>query len=148
MSVPIVERAGVTSTDKAGEIRNHRWLLRIDIEGRLNPGYLFDLERNQALADELYCYQFSISPRGEWGFAGGRSTSDAALGGSLKVQGVLFSEWSAVDLPGGGKEVCFRGRLDFGLLGPTLYGLAFGQGKALSLYEYNLAYDIPLYLHI
>lgn len=119
VSAPISGRTSITSTDKTVEIRNHRWLLRVDIAGRLNPGYLCDLERNQALANELYCYQFSISPRGEWGFVGGRDATHQQASGVLRAQGVLFSEWSASYLPEGGKEVRFRGRLDFGLLGPT-----------------------------
>lgn len=105
----MAERATVTAADKFGELRNHHWLLRVDIDGMLNPSYLLDIKRNIAVADESYCYQLSIAPSGEWGY----------VGGVLSAHGVLFLDWSEVDLPGGGKEISFRGRLNFGLLGPT-----------------------------
>src|SRR5262245_61480893 len=97
MTSPITQlatlRATITPSDKSIELFNRHWRLRVEIDGWLNPGYLFDIARNQALADEPYCYQLSIAPRGEWGYSGptGRNPAAPTI---LHAQGIFFTGWS------------------------------------------------------
>jgi len=109
----------VSARDGFVELSNRRWLLRVGIEGWLNPGYLFDLERRVPLADEAYAYDLTLAARGESGFTGGRELTSGPAGDVASTNQVTFREWSVTDLPQGGKEVRFSGRFDFGLLGPT-----------------------------
>ena len=104
------------------ELRNAYWLVRVSIDGWLDPAFLLDLKRDATLADEAYAYQLAVRPAGEWGFTGGNDpmTRSGAPGGDVvRTNRVRFRDWSACDLPQGGKEVRFTGRFDFGLLGPT-----------------------------
>jgi hypothetical protein len=101
------------------ELRNRRWLLRVGIDGWLNPGYLLDLERGAPLADEAYAYELALAPKGESGFTGKRDPTSGRAGDLLTANRVRFRGWSVADLPQGGKEARFTGRFDFGLLGPT-----------------------------
>ena len=43
------------------EISNRHWLLRVGVDGWLNPGYLLNLERNLPLADEVYAYELALA---------------------------------------------------------------------------------------
>lgn len=114
-----VEGVSVAACDRFVELSNRRWLLRVGIDGWLNPGYLRDRERNIPLADETYAYALTLAPAGESGFAGGRELASGPAGDVASTNRVRFREWALADLPQGGKEVCFTGRFDFGLLGPT-----------------------------
>lgn len=107
----------VAEGDGVVRIENGYWALHVDVTSWLNPAYLFDKTRQLPLADESYAYELTISPHGNDGFSG-QSTPDGAAT-ALVAQRVLFLSWSQADLPGGGKQVTFVGRFDFGLLGPT-----------------------------
>jgi len=111
--------ATVSAQDGFVEIRNRRWLLRVGVEGWLDPRYLFDATRNVPLADEAYAYDLVLAPKGESGFTGGQELTSGAASAVVNTNRVRFRDWTASDLPGGGKEVRFTGRFDFGLLGPT-----------------------------
>ena len=115
----MAEVTTVSAQDGFVEIRNRRWLLRVGIDGWLNPGYLLDVERGVPLADEAYAYALTLAPKGESGFTGGRELTSGPAGDVVSANRVRFREWTAADLPRGGKEVRFTGRFDFGLLGPT-----------------------------
>jgi hypothetical protein len=117
--VSVAEVTTVSVQDGSVEIRNRRWLLRVGIDGWLNPGYLLDVERGMPLADEAYAYALTLAPKGESGFTGGRELTSGPAGDVVSAVRVRFREWNAADLPQGGKEVRFTGRFDFGLLGPT-----------------------------
>ena len=112
-------KATVSARDGSVEISNRRWLLRVGVDGWLNPGYLLDVERNLPLADEAYAYELALAPRGDSGFTGGRELTSGPVGDLVSSNRVRFRAWTAADLPQGGKEVRFTGRFDFGLLGPT-----------------------------
>ena len=109
----------VSARDGSVEISNRHWLLRVGVDGWLNPGYLFDVERNLPLADEAYAYALALAPTGDSGFTGGRELTSGPVGDLVSSNRVRFRAWAATDLPQGGKEVHFTGRFDFGLLGPT-----------------------------
>ena len=115
----MAEVTTVSARDGSVEIRNRRWLLRVGIDGWLNPGYLVDVERGVPLADEAYAYALTLAPKGESGFTGGRELTSGPAGDVVSAVRVRFREWTAAALPQGGKEVRFTGRFDFGLLGPT-----------------------------
>ena len=115
----MAEVTTVSAQDGFVEIRNRRWLLRVGVDGWLNPGYLLDIERNVPLADEAYAYDLALVPTGESGFTGGKDLMSGPAGDVVSTNRVRFREWSAADLPQGRKEVRFTGRFDFGLLGPT-----------------------------
>ena len=107
------------SSRRICEISNHHWVLRVGVDGWLNPRYLFDVERNRPVADEAYAYDLTLAPKGDSGFTGGAELTSGPAGAVVSAQRVRFREWTAADLPQGGKEVRFTGRFDFGLLGPT-----------------------------
>jgi len=111
----------VTVSSRAGviELRNRRWLLRVGIDGWLDPGFLLDLERGAPLADEAYAYSLALAPLGASGFTGGAGLTSGPAAAVVNSNRVRFRKCSAADLPPGGKEVRFTGRFDFGLLGPT-----------------------------
>ncbi|MCO6453260.1 MAG: hypothetical protein J5I90_20935 [Caldilineales bacterium] len=111
--------ATVFTRDGFVELRNQHWLLRVSIDGWLNPGYLLDVARNVPLADEVYAYDLKLAPKGQSGFTGGRELMSGSAGDLVSANRVRFRDWTATDLPVGGKEVHFTGRFDFGLLGPT-----------------------------
>ncbi len=113
------ERAGVSAQDGTVELRNRHWLLRVGVDGWLNPNYLIDQERNRAVADEAYAYELVLAPKGDSGFTGGEEITSGPAGAMVSAHRVRLREWTAADFPGGGKEVRFAGRFDFGLLGPT-----------------------------
>jgi hypothetical protein len=114
----VAELTAISAQDGVVELKNRYWLLRVDVDGWLNPGYLLDLERNAPLADEVYCYELTLAPKGDSGFTGRREQISGAAG-DVTSNRVRFREWAAGDLPQGGKEVRFIGRFDYGLLGPT-----------------------------
>ena len=70
----------VSARDGSVEISNRRWLLRVGVDGWLNPGYLLDLERNLPLADEAYAYELALAPKGDSGFTGGRELTSGPAG--------------------------------------------------------------------
>lgn len=113
------ELASVTAQDGLVELRNRHWVLRVDVTAWLNPRYLLDVKRNQPVADEAYAYELTLAPLGDAGFTGGEEITSGPAGATVHTQRVRFRDWSTAELPGGGKEVCFNGRFDFGLLGPT-----------------------------
>jgi hypothetical protein len=117
--IGVAEVAAVSARDGFVEIRNRRWLLRVEIDGWLNPGYLLDLKRGARLADEAYSYELVLAPKGESGFTGRRDSASGRAGDMVTANRVRFREWAVADLPQGGKEARFTGRFDFGLLGPT-----------------------------
>jgi hypothetical protein len=113
------ERASVYARDGLVELRNRHWVLRVGVDGWLNPSFLFDVDRNRPVADEAYAYALTLAPLGDSGFMGGEELTSGPAGSVVTAHRVRFCEWSAADLPQGGKEVRFTGRFDFGLLGPT-----------------------------
>ena len=113
------ERASVLARDGLVELKNGHWLLRVGVDGWLNPSYLLDLDRGRPVADEAYAYELALAPKGDSGFTGGAEITSGPAGAVVTARRVRFRHWTAADLPEGGKEVCFAGRFDFGLLGPT-----------------------------
>ncbi len=113
------ELAGVSARDGLVELRNRHWVLRVGVDGWLNPSYLFDVERNVPVADEAYAYELVLAPKGDSGFTGGEELTSGPAGAVVSTHRVRFRDWTAADMPQGGKQVRFTGRFDFGLLGPT-----------------------------
>lgn len=91
---------------------NAHWTLSVGILGVLDPSLLIDRSRDVPVADEHYAYELVLGAQGSDGFAGGD-------GAEVTSRRVRFESWEQSDLTDGGKEVRFRGRFDFGLLGPT-----------------------------
>lgn len=104
--IEVIEGAGWV------EARNRYWVLRVGIDGVLDPAYVLDRARDVPLADEHYAYELVLQRDGDDGFYGRENGEGAA-------RRVLFESWVAVELPDGGMELRFTGRFDFGLLGPT-----------------------------
>ena len=116
----MAEESTVSTQDGFVEFRNRHWLLRVGVDGWLNPGYLLDVERRVPLADEAYSYQLTLAAKGDSGFTGRREPMSRPGGEEvMSAQRVRFRDWAVSALPQGGKEVRFTGRFDFGLLGPT-----------------------------
>ncbi len=108
------------------ELSNDRWAIRVAVDPWLNPSSVIDRVRDRPLADESYAYELVLEPLGAGGFlpTGPLQTPEPARDAattpdSPRARGVRCRGWTVADLPGGGKEVRFVGRFDFGLLGPT-----------------------------
>jgi hypothetical protein len=115
----MAEQTTVSTQDGFVEVKGRHWLLRVGTDGWLNPGYLLDLGRNVPLADEAYAYELTLGRQGDSGFAGAGALTNGPAGEVVSSHRVRSRAYTATDLPYGGKEVCFTGRFDFGLLGPT-----------------------------
>ena len=91
----------VSARDGSVEISNRRWLLRVGVDGWLNPSYLFDLERNLPLADEAYAYALALAAKGDSGFTGGRELTSGPVGDMVTPTGCASAH--------GPPRICPRG---------------------------------------
>ena len=124
--------ATVSCQDGVVELRNQHWLLRVGIDGWLNPGYLLDVDRNVPLADEMYAYALALTPLGKSGFTGGKELTSGPAGDLVSANRVRFRDWATADLPGGGKEVHFMAVLISACLGqPTSRSSTFSASPTL-----------------
>ncbi len=106
MHAELIEKSGRHGTEVL-EFSNHEWSLRVELSPQLSPVSLVNLSRGEPVADERYCYQFTVGGTADHGFT---SAPQAC-------RGVTTLGWSTGQ-DEDSTRLILRGRCDFGPRGP------------------------------